>query len=112
MVEDAAPVGTIAVQVVTPEREVWSGAARMVIARGSEGYLGVLPHHAPLITALVDGPVRIHLPDGAPDLVFGVASGFLEVKPDRVTVLADAVGHAEGITPAEVGLAQARDGGA
>jgi F-type H+-transporting ATPase subunit epsilon len=58
--------------------------------------LGVLPRHAPLITRLVDGPVTIHQPGGAKNLVFGVASGFLEVKPDRVTVLADAVELSEG----------------
>lgn len=83
--------GVIEVQVVTPERLVWSGPAEMVIARGSEGELGVLPHHAPLITVLLDGPIRIRRPGGA-ELVIGTRGGFLEVKPDRVTVLAD---HAE-----------------
>ena len=78
----------IAVQVVTPERLVWSGPAEMVIARGAEGELGVLAHHAPLITVLLDGPVRIRRPGGA-ELVIGTHGGFLEVKPDRVTILAD-----------------------
>jgi len=80
--------GVIAVQVVTPERLVWSGPAEMVIAHGVEGELGVLPHHAPLITSLLDGALRIRRP-GGDELVISTKGGFLEVKPDRVTVLAD-----------------------
>jgi F-type H+-transporting ATPase subunit epsilon len=80
--------GVVRVEVVTPERLVWSGPAEMVIARGVEGELGVLPHHAPLITALLDSPLEIRLPGGA-RTVIAVRGGFLEVKPDRVTVLAD-----------------------
>ncbi len=79
---------TIRVEVVTPERLIWSGDASMVIARGAEGELGVLPQHAPLITFLVDGNVRVQRPD-APELVIAAKGGFLEVKPDRVTVLAE-----------------------
>ena len=92
---ESAP-GVLAVQIVTPEQLVWSGPAVMVVARGSEGELGVLPRHAPLITRLVDGPVTVHRAEGGKHLVFGVASGFIEVKPDRVTVLADAVELSEG----------------
>ena len=88
--------GVLAVQIVTPEQLVWSGPALMVVARGAEGELGVLPRHSPLITRLVNGPVTVHRPGGGKHLVFGVASGFLEVKPDRVTVLADAVELPEG----------------
>jgi len=85
----------IAVQVVTPERLVWSGPAEMVIARGVDGELGVLPQHAPLITVLVDGPLRIRRPGGG-EIVIGTRGGFLEVKPDRVTVLADEADLPEG----------------
>ncbi len=85
----------IAVEVVTPERQVWSGPAEMVIARGAEGELGVLPHHAPLITFLVDGPLRIRRPGGG-ELVIGTRGGFLEVKPDRLTVLASEAELPEG----------------
>jgi len=86
----------IAVQVVTPEAVLWEGQAAMVIARGSEGELGVLPLHAPLITALVDGPMRIRPVGGGPELVLLIHGGFLEVKPDRVTVLATEARWAEG----------------
>jgi F-type H+-transporting ATPase subunit epsilon len=80
---------TIRVRVVTPERLVWSGEATLVIARGADGDLGVLPQHAPLITFLLDAPVRIQRPE-APELAIHVRGGFLEVKPDLVTVLASA----------------------
>lgn len=93
---EAADAGVLRVEIVTPEQLVWSGSAAMVVARGSEGELGVLPRHAPLITRLVDGPVTVHRPEGGKPLVFGVASGFLEVKPDRVTVLADTVERSDG----------------
>jgi F-type H+-transporting ATPase subunit epsilon len=81
---------TVPVEVVTPERLVWSGEAEFVVARGADGELGVLPGHAPLITWLVDGQVRIRRP-GAEELVVVARGGFLEVKPDRVTVLASSV---------------------
>ena len=89
----------IAVQVVTPERLVWSGPAEMVIARGVDGELGVLAHHAPLITVLVDGPLRIRQPEGG-EIVIGARGGFLEVKPDRVTVLAQDAELSQGGGPA------------
>ena len=92
----------IAVEVVTPERQVWSGPAEMVIARGAEGELGVLPHHAPLITFLVDGPLRIRRPGGA-ELVIGTRGGFLEVKPDRITVLAGEAELPEGVAAEDGG---------
>lgn len=51
---------TLAVDIVTPERRIWRGRARMLVAKGSEGELGVLPGHIPLVTPLVDGEVRLH----------------------------------------------------
>jgi F-type H+-transporting ATPase subunit epsilon len=78
---------TIEVDIVTPERRVWSGPVEILIARGSEGELGVLPGHAPLITALRDGVLRLRRPGGQM-LNIACEGGFLEVKPDGVTVLA------------------------
>lgn len=89
---------TVRVEVVTPERLVWAGDAEFLVARGAEGELGVLPHHAPLITWLLDGQLRIRRPD-APELVIGTRGGFLEVKPDRVTVLVDSADLPEGTEP-------------
>ena len=86
---------TIEVRVVTPEREVWSGQARMVIARGVEGEVGILAGHAPLLVRLAIGVLRIQKADG--DWQAAVADGgFLHVTSEadatRVDVLAE---HAE-----------------
>ena len=76
---------------VTPEREVWSGEATMVIARGSEGEVGVLAGHAPMLVRLREGTVRIQH-DGREEAA-EVGGGFLHVSTDedvtRVDVLAE-----------------------
>ena len=86
------------VRVVTPEREVWSGDADMVIAHGVEGDVGILQGHAPLLVRLAEGTVRIQT-GGREDRI-PVAGGFLHVTSDegatRVDVLADASSPAAG----------------
>ena len=81
---------TVAVRVVTPEREVWSGDAQMVVARGTEGELGILGGHIPLLVRLAVGPLRISRDAGRIDAA--VDGGFLHVTSDgeetRVDVLA------------------------
>jgi F-type H+-transporting ATPase subunit epsilon len=78
------------VHVVTPEREIWSGQAAMVIARGVEGEVGILPQHAPLLIRLAVGPLRIRM-DGTQEAAV-VDGGFLHVTTTegvtRVDVLA------------------------
>jgi F-type H+-transporting ATPase subunit epsilon len=78
------------VHVVTPEREIWSGEATMVIARGVEGEVGILPQHAPLLIRLAVGPLRIRM-DGTEEAAV-VDGGFLHVTTTegvtRVDVLA------------------------
>ena len=78
------------VHVVTPEREIWSGGAAMVIARGVEGEVGILPQHAPLLIRLAVGPLRIRT-DGTEEAAV-VDGGFLHVTSTegvtRVDVLA------------------------
>jgi len=79
------------VHVVTPEREVWSGEATMVIARGVEGEVGILAGHAPLLIRLAIGPLRIQ--DGGEEVFSVVDGGFLHVTSaeggaTRVDVLA------------------------
>src|SRR6186713_416151 len=90
---------TFHVQLLTPEREVFAGEAIHLYARGSLGYLGVLAHHAPLLTSLEPGVMSIRLGDGTQHH-FAVTGGFLEVSNNRATVLADA---------AERALAEARE---
>jgi F-type H+-transporting ATPase subunit epsilon len=97
------------VQLLTPEREVFSGEAIHLYARGSVGYLGVLAHHAPLLTSLEPGVMSIRLPDGTQQH-FVVTGGFLEVSNNRATVLADAAEPASEIdaAAAEHALAEAK----
>lgn len=77
------------VELVAVEEKVWSGQAEMVIARTTEGELGVLPGHAPLLGQLASpATVRIKL-DGGDELAYDVAGGFLSVTAEGVTVLAE-----------------------
>ncbi len=86
----------ICCEVVSIERIVYEGDADMVIAPGIEGELGILPHHTPLMTALAPGEVLIRRA-GQPDTRLAVGGGFLEVRPDRVTILADSAEKANEI---------------
>ena len=79
---------TMQCNVVSAEESIFEGSVSMLIAAGSEGDLGITPGHAPLITGLQPGPVRVVKEDGEED-VFYVSGGFLEVVPNTVTVLAD-----------------------
>ncbi len=97
---------TLHVEVVTAEREVYQGEANMVVAKGSEGMLGILPRHAPLLTTLAIGEMRIKL--GAAEEPLFVAGGFLEVFNDTVTVLADTAEQAEEIDQARAEEARRR----
>ena len=83
-----ATQNTIHVDIVSAEGEIFSGTASMVFAPGSQGELGIAPRHAPLLTLLKAGEVRVQTPGGAEQHFF-VGGGALEVQPTRVTVLAD-----------------------
>ena len=83
-----ATANTIHVDIVSAEGEIFSGAASMVFAPGSQGELGIAPRHAPLLTMLKAGEVRVQSADGAEQHFF-VGGGALEVQPNRITVLAD-----------------------
>ena len=78
----------IHVDVVSAEKSIFSGEAKFVALPGEGGELGILHGHTPLITRIRPGSVRIQKADGDEEFVF-VAGGYLEVQPDRVTVLAD-----------------------
>ena len=98
-----------AVKLLTPERQVFSGEAQHLYARGSLGYLGVLANHAPLRTSLEPGVMSIRLADGSQQH-FAVSGGFLEVSNNKATVLADDAEPASEIdaAAAERALAEAR----
>jgi F-type H+-transporting ATPase subunit epsilon len=74
-------------EIVTPEKRVFLGDVDEVIVPGSEGELGILPHHAPLISTLGQGVLR--LKSGGTEQEFAIFGGFLQVRPDRVVVLAE-----------------------
>ena len=79
---------TIRCDIVSAHEEIYSGDAVMIFATGVVGELGISPRHAPLITQLKPGPVRVQQPDGE-EVFFFVGGGILEVQPHIVTVLAD-----------------------
>ena len=79
---------TFQVDIVSAEQQIFSGPAEMVIAPGEAGELGILPEHAPLLTRIKPGTVRIQQPGGEEEVIY-VSGGMMEVQPDRVTVLAD-----------------------
>jgi F-type H+-transporting ATPase subunit epsilon len=86
----------IQVRVVSVERLLFEGEADFVRARSLEGELGILPRHSPLLAALAPGEVRIDKTGGESEHLF-VGGGFMEVLPDRVTILADVAEHASEI---------------
>lgn len=79
---------TIHVDVVSAEESIFSGLCEFVVLPGESGELGILPGHAPLLTRIKPGAVRLKVPNAEEELVF-VAGGLLEVQPNVITVLAD-----------------------
>ena len=79
---------TVHCDIVSAEEEIFSGPAEMVVATGTLGDLGISHGHAPLLTSLVPGPVRIKT-EGGKEKVYYVSGGFLEVQPGVVSILAD-----------------------
>ncbi|TMF81809.1 MAG: F0F1 ATP synthase subunit epsilon [Chloroflexi bacterium] len=82
-------------EVITPERKVYEDDVDMVVAPATDGYVGILPHHAPLFTTL--GPGEFKVKRGGIEEVLAVFGGFMDVRADRVVVLTDAAEHAEEI---------------
>ncbi len=97
-------------EVVTPERIMLSEQVTFTVAPGSEGELGILAQHSPLMTALNPGEVRATLADGRTTAHIVISGGFMEVTPSRTTILAEAAERADEIdvTRAEADLAAAR----
>ena len=90
---------TIRCEIVSAESEIFAGDATLVIASGEMGELGIAPRHAPLITLLKPGQVRVQRVDGD-EQCFYVSGGILEVQPELVTILADTAARAADIDEA------------
>jgi F-type H+-transporting ATPase subunit epsilon len=90
---------TIHCDIVSAEEEIFSGLVDMLVATGEMGELGVNYGHAPLLTSLVPGPVRIVTQDGQ-EKIFYVSGGFLEVQPGVVSILADTAIRADDVDEA------------
>jgi F-type H+-transporting ATPase subunit epsilon len=88
-------MATLRLEIITAERQVFADDVNVVVAPGIEGELGILPHHAPLMTMLKPGELLIRKDGNETYLV--VSGGFLEVRPDKVIILADACERAEEI---------------
>jgi len=93
---------TFKLEIVTAERLVYSDDIDALVAWGVEGQLGILPHHAPLMTMLQPGDLMIR--KGKEEEYLAISGGFLEVRPDKVIVLADACERAE-----EIDIARAEE---
>lgn len=98
---------TVHCDIVSAEAALYSGRVEMVVAAGVLGDLGILPGHAPLLTRLKPGPVRIIKQHGEEE-VFYMTGGFLEVQPDVVTILADTAVRAEDVDEAAAQEARQR----
>ncbi len=97
---------TMELRVITPERVVFSGQVEMVVARAVDGELGILPRHAPLVCVLRPGVLRAK--QQRIELRMAVSGGFMQVRPDRVVILADAAERADEIDIARALAAKRR----
>lgn len=80
---------TVHVDVVSAEESIFSGLVEMVVVPGEMGELGIYPRHAPLLTRIKPGSVRLKLPDQSEFVLIYVSGGMLEVQPSVITILAD-----------------------
>ena len=94
-------MATFQCRVVSAREELYSGEISMLIATGSEGEVGVLSGHTPLITLLKPGPMRMQKADGSEEVIY-VSGGVLEVQPKMVTVLADTAMRAHNLDESKI----------
>lgn len=80
---------TFTVDIVSAEKEIFSGVAEMIFASAELGEVGIAPGHTPLITRIKPGEIRVRVPDQTEDLSIYVSGGILEVQPYVVTILSD-----------------------
>lgn len=98
-------MSTFQCRVVSAREELYSGEITMLVATGSEGELGVLPGHTPLITLLKPGAMHVKSADGSDEVIY-ISGGVLEVQPKVVTVLADTAVRAHNLDEAQIAEAR------
>lgn len=98
---------TTHLDIVSAEHEIFSGLVEMLVVTGEMGEIGITPGHAPLLTVIKPGEIRLTLPGGSTEL-FYVQGGMLEIQPHCVTVLADVVERADHLDEAAALAAQAQ----
>ena len=101
-------MSSIHVDIVSAEGEIYTGEASMVFAPGRMGELGIAPRHAPLLTGLKPGGVRVQPAEGGEELFFYISGGMLEVQPKKITVLADTAMRAKDLDEAAAEEARRR----
>jgi F-type H+-transporting ATPase subunit epsilon len=99
-------MATTRLSIVTAEREVFADDVDEVVAPGVEGQLGILPHHSPLMTTLLPGELLVK--KGGEEFYMAISGGFIEVRPDRIIVLADTAERVEEIDVARAEEAKRR----
>jgi F-type H+-transporting ATPase subunit epsilon len=99
-------MATTRLSIVTAEREVFADDVDEVVAPGVEGQLGILPHHSPLMTTLLPGELLVK--KGGEEFYMAMSGGFIEVRPDRIIILADAAERVEEIDVARAEEAKRR----
>lgn len=97
---------TTHLDIVSAEHEIFSGIVEMVVVTGALGEIGIVPGHAPLLTVLKPGEIRLTLPGGKHEIYY-VQGGMLEVQPKSVTILADLVERADHLDEAAALAAKA-----
>ena len=105
-------MATLQVELVAVERKIWSGEATMVIARTTEGDVGILPDHSPVLSLLVDGVVDVTTSDGE-TWIAAVDTGFLSVAANRISILSEhaQMSHEVDLETARADLERARGTG-
>lgn len=98
-------MATFQCRVVSAREELYSGEISMLVATGSEGELGIMAQHTPLITLLKPGPMHVKTADGTDEVIY-VSGGVLEVQPKLVTVLADTAMRANNLDEAKIAEAR------
>jgi F-type H+-transporting ATPase subunit epsilon len=89
LIKEKIMANTVHIDVVSAEASIFAGEAEFIVVPASAGEVGIYPHHAPMVTTIKPGALRIKLSDSAEETLIFISGGLLEVQPGLITVLAD-----------------------